>query len=159
MAEARNVSARTSQAGDQAILLGIGDRDEYDRHRRGRLLQSVSKLVRTDQDDVDMLPHEVPRCAQHSLTLALGAPREEKVVLHLPVSELTKPVSQRTRHGRLGIDAAAGGTARHEESDPPNLPCRLPLGGERRGEEDQSKGAQNSEPGEPHRCLSLQNLA
>jgi hypothetical protein len=57
MAEASDVPTRPGQAGDQAVLLGIGDRDEYDRYRRGRPLQNLSQLVRADQDDIDMLPH------------------------------------------------------------------------------------------------------
>jgi len=83
------------EAGDQAVLFRIRDRDEHHRHGRGRLLERPGKLVRANHDDVDILPDQVPRRAQHSLVLANCAAQDEDIILCLDVPELAKPVPQR----------------------------------------------------------------
>src|SRR5688572_9761997 len=144
VAEAGHVSARPGQARDQAPLFRVGDPDEHDGHRRGRLLEGLRELVGADHDDVDTLPDQVPRCVHHLVALVHGAAGDEDVVPHLDVPELPKPVLQREQHGRTAIAAAAGRHAGDEKSDAPDLPRLLRLAAKRASDATSHRGQQKA---------------
>ena|SRR6516164_7087200 len=135
------------EAGDQAVLFRIRDRDEHHRHGRGRLLESPGKLVRANHDDVDILPEQVPCRAQHSLVLANCAAQDEDVILSLDVPEFAKPFLQREQRGWTGIDAAPGRLTRREQTDTPELHCRLSMYGQRQLKAERQN---DREPDPPH---------
>jgi hypothetical protein len=133
--EASDVPARPSQARDQTAFVRISNPDEHYWHRRGRALESLGELIGAYQDHIDILPNQASRSAHHLFALAHGAAWDEDVVLRLDVPELAKPVPQRERRSRTGIETTVGGQARDEKSDPPGSSRRLRPGGARRTEE------------------------
>src|SRR5215510_8623838 len=138
------------EAGDQAVLFRVRNCDEHDRYGCGRLLERPGKLVRANHDDVDILPDQVFRSAQHSLVLANCAAQNEDVILSLDVPQFAKPFLQREQRGWTGIAAAPGRYTRHEQTDTPELHCRLSMYGQQQMEAERQS---DREPDPPHEHL------
>src|SRR5262249_46343103 len=148
--EAGHVGAWMREAGDQAVFFRIRDRYEHHRSGCGRLFESPGKLVGADHDDVDVLPDQVSRRAQHPLVLAHCAARDEDVIVSLDVPEFAKPFLQREQRGWTGIAAALGRETRHEQTDTPELHCRLSMYGQQQMEAERQS---DREPDPPHEHL------
>ena len=95
---------------------------------------------RRRDDDVDLQPDQLGREVGQPVEPTLRESILDDDVLALDPPELTQPFPE-----RLAGTAVTGGRAGREEADPIDLPRRLRLGGERRGEE--AEGA--SDEGSP----------
>ena len=85
-----------------------------------------------DDDHVDVRADYVAGGALHVRALLRCAADDQDIRLAFHEAMHTQAFAKGVRHGRRSIDAATRGHSRDEETDPPDLPRLLPLGGERR---------------------------
>ena len=126
---ARYVPARTRQAGHEAQIDGIGGvhHDDRDRRRRPPGAEDSGGVHRNDH--VDLETGKLERKLIESLGFSFGLSNVKRNVLTFDIAELAQDLSERF------------GEADGQHADPLH-PYLLRLGGERRGEERSSHGAE-----------------
>jgi hypothetical protein len=116
---------------------GIADTDEDDREGRGGLLGSTGRLGTGCHDQADVGSEEFGRKGRKPVELPCVPPVLDLEIAPFDIAKGAQALAECFPFWTVG------GT---ENPDPPDLSRRLRLGGERRGEEAASQGAEERSP-------------
>jgi hypothetical protein len=129
-AQARDVSPGPAEAGDEPGTYRVADGRKHDRDGRGGGLRRLCReCPESGYQHVRPASNQLPGQLWQSFRTSFGRSVLESHVPALAVAQFVEPFQQRLH--RRGVLRRSEG----EEADPVQLPRRLPLGNERRGEE------------------------
>src|SRR5262249_14229351 len=102
--EARNVTAWSGQAVDEAVADRIADYRKDDRDRRSRLLSGDRRYGAGASDDyIDLAGNEIRRQAGQTIVLAFCPPVFDRNIPPIDVASFTQPVAEGSDDGRTSL--------------------------------------------------------